>query len=233
MPDVVAWHSDIAKEFDGRYKSSRQFIERLEVWNAIIRAYTTPDSDVLDAGCGSGALSEVAAHHARKVLGFDASPEMIALAVSRRDKMGLDNLTVKVAKLGDASVLSNARFDLVLCSSVLEYIDDYWGAIDWLASALKPNGVLVFSMPNAASFYRTAERTIYRLTGRPAYYAYVRHVPYIVDIHAGLAARSMQTLDVKYYASVPVLSPLAEACGRPELACNLFAIACRTQMAAS
>lgn len=226
MRNEVAWYSNIASEFDVKYKSSRPFIERLAIWDEIIRTYAGPDADVLDAGCGSGVLSEVAARQTRTVLSFDASAEMVALTEARRLRQRLDNITVRVAELGDASVLSNARFDLILCSSVLEYVEDYWRAVDWLAAALKPTGVLVFSMPNAASPYRSFERVIYRLTGHPAYYAHVRHVPNVNDVRAGLAVRSMQTLDVKYYASVPIMAPIARVFGRPELACNLFAIAC-------
>jgi len=228
MPDAVAWHSQIAHKFNAKYRHSRQFRERLAIWEQLIRTYAGPDSDVLDAGCGSGVLSELAARCARAVLSFDASAEMVALAQMRRQSAGLDNLTVCIGEIGGTSSMPlDSRFDLILCSSVLEYIDDYWQAVDWLAAALKPAGVLIFSLPNGASLYRKVERVVYRLSGRPPYYAHVRHVPHVQLVCAGLAARSMRTLDVKYYASVPLISPVITACGRSDLAANLFAVVCR------
>ena len=98
---------------------------------------------VLDAGCGSGVFSEIAARTARSVLGFDASAEMIAIANARKARANLSNTTFAVAPLGDKTVLGGRAFDIILCSSVLEYVDDYWASFDWLAAALKPGDTVL------------------------------------------------------------------------------------------
>jgi 2-polyprenyl-3-methyl-5-hydroxy-6-metoxy-1,4-benzoquinol methylase len=229
MSDAVKWHSENARKFDLKYMSSRTFMERLAVWNSFINTYVKSDFEVLDAGCGSGVITALAARRAHRVFGFDGSPEMVALAEARRQKERLDNITLRVAALEDVLSLSSSRFDLILCSSVLEYVEDYWLAIERLSTVLVPGGILIFSMPNGASLYRKVEGAFYRLTGRPAYYAHVRHVPLVNQVCTGLLTRSMETLEVKYYASVPAFSTVAQAVGRSILADNLFAVVCRSK----
>jgi 2-polyprenyl-3-methyl-5-hydroxy-6-metoxy-1,4-benzoquinol methylase len=227
MVDAVAWHSRIAKEFDAAYARSPAFRERLAVWSGLIERYADPNGDVLDAGCGSGVLSCLAARGARSVLGFDASPEMVELAEARRQREGLANATFRVARLEDSDILAGRQFGLILCSSVLEYVNDYWHSVSWLATALAPTGVLVFSMPNGSSLYRRAERIAFRLTGRPVYYTHVRNVPRLGEVRAGLAARGLEVLALSYYAATPLLSSLARRANLQELADNLFVVACR------
>ena len=226
MTDAVAWHSSIAQDFDAKYSASPPFRERYGIWCALIERHVGPQSQVLDAGCGSGVFSAHAAKAASSVLGFDGSAEMIALAQARAARDGLGNCRFEVAALEDLNVLGGRSFDLILCSSVLEYVEDYWRAFDWLAGALQPGGTIVFSMPNGASLYRRAERLAFRLTGRPAYYAHVRNVPTFGEVKAGLARRGFEIRSCQYYAAAPLLSRVARALGRADLADNLFVIAC-------
>ena len=227
MIDAVSWHSKIAHDFDAKYVSTPAFLERLRVWDGMVERYTDSQADVLDAGCGSGVLSALAARRARTVLGFDASAEMVALAEARRCKARMDNTKFIVSSLEDATLLSGSSFDLIMCSSVLEYVEDYWRVFDWFAKSLKKSGVIIFSMPNGASFYRKTERLVFALTGRPPYYAHVRHVPSLNEVRTGLAARNFEVVEFHYYARAPVLSIVARAAGRADLADNLFAVVCR------
>lgn len=112
--DAIDWHGMIARDFDAKYAVSRHFTERLLVWEDMIRRYCRTDSDVLDAGCGSGILSEAAARRAKSVVAFDGSAEMVALAEIRRLQAGLDNMSVCVGSLGDSSLLADRRFDVIL-----------------------------------------------------------------------------------------------------------------------
>jgi 2-polyprenyl-6-hydroxyphenyl methylase/3-demethylubiquinone-9 3-methyltransferase len=225
--NAVSWHSQIAGDFDAKYASSPSFRERLTVWASLIENFAHAQARILDAGCGTGVLAFLAARRARSVIGFDASPEMIALAEAKKRNDGCDNVSFHIASLENLASLQQHRFDLILCSSVLEYIDDYWDAIDALAAHLAPGGVMIFSLPNGRSLYRRAERLIFHLTGRPAYYAYVRHVPTLASVREELSARSFELLESRFYAAAPILSHIARRLGYPELADNLFVVACR------
>ena len=224
--DAVSWHSENAADFDSKYVSSAAFRERQAVWTELINTFVHSEASLLDAGCGSGVFSVIAARRARTVLGIDPSPEMIALAEAKKRQAGLSNLEFEVAALEDANVLGNRLFDVILCSSVLEYVDDYWRSFDVLAAHLSPNGVVIFSLPNGASLYRRAEKLLFQLTGWPRYYAHVRHVPTLAAVREGLSARSFGLLDTRFYAGVPVLSHIARPLGYPEISDNLFVIVC-------
>lgn len=219
MTGAVDWHSEIAAEFDARYEVSPAFRERLDVWAALIDTYGGADSDVLDAGCGSGVMTSVAAHKVKSVLGVDASPQMIGLA-RQRCKL-LDNADFKVGMLGDRDVATDQTFDVVLCSSVLEYVDDLDGALGWLAAKLKPGGTLLVSMPNGASLYRKVERLAFKLTGRPRYYAHVRHTPMAVDFQSRLEDRGLTVCETRHYAGPAVLRKLLGS----HRGSNLFVVA--------
>jgi 2-polyprenyl-6-hydroxyphenyl methylase/3-demethylubiquinone-9 3-methyltransferase len=227
MKDAVAWHSRFAREFDEKYYHSPAFKERLAIWSEMIEQFVDPDANVLDAGCGSGVFSMLAAPEVRSVIGFDASPQMIALAEKRREQDRFTNVTFYVAALENLAAFSDRKFDLIMCSSVLEYVEDFWRAFEGLSEVLSDNGVLLFSVPNGVSFYRKAEHLAFRLTGWPAYYAHVRNVFSLSDVSKGLKTRAFEIVTARYYAAAPGLSAIARPMGRADLADTLFAVACR------
>jgi 2-polyprenyl-3-methyl-5-hydroxy-6-metoxy-1,4-benzoquinol methylase len=227
--DAVAWHSAIAQRFDAGYGQSAAFKERLTIWTGLIERFSHPQARVLDAGCGSGIFTIAAGRVARDVVGFDGSAEMIAIAEDRKRQSGLVNITLKVGRLGDPTLTQGEPFDLILCSSVLEYVPDYWRAFDELLAVLKPGGVFCFSMPNGRSLYRRAERVAFQATGRPAYYAHVVNVPQPSDVQDRLRERKLEVLATQFYGAAPLLSGVARRLGRQDLADNLFVIACQRQ----
>jgi 2-polyprenyl-3-methyl-5-hydroxy-6-metoxy-1,4-benzoquinol methylase len=97
---------------------------------------------VLDLGCGAGQL----AHHlatggAAEVVGVDLSEQMLALA---RAKWSHPRVTYCRGAVEHVA-FPPARFDLVVSSLVLHYVDDYAGLVSRIARWLAPGGVLVYS----------------------------------------------------------------------------------------
>jgi SAM-dependent methyltransferase len=223
--DAVAWHTEIAARFDSRYEKSASFKERLAVWRALITRYGGPQISVLDAGCGSGVFTVEAARRCRAVVGFDASPAMLDIAKRRTE--GESNVFLHQARLPDLEFLNGQTFDLIISSSVLEYLDDPWRAIDALNTHLAPGGVLLLSVPNGDSLHRKAEALAYRYTGRPRYYAHVQYVPKASDFQAGLVQRGFQIETLQYYGPAPVLSGLGRPLGLSQQTDTLFVLAAR------
>jgi SAM-dependent methyltransferase len=98
---------------------------------------------VLDLGCGAGQL----AHHlatldAAEVIGLDVSERMLALA---RERWAHPRVTYRREAV-EAATFPPARFDLVVSSLVLHYVDDYHGLLGRIARWLAPGGVLVYSI---------------------------------------------------------------------------------------
>src|SRR5690349_1131978 len=76
---------------------------------------------ILDAGCGSGPLSEALRAKGAVVTGFDGSPAMLELA---RRRLGAD-ADLHVADLGRPLPFADGAFDDVVMSLVLHYFRDW------------------------------------------------------------------------------------------------------------
>ena len=98
---------------------------------------------VLDAGCGDGRFT--AWLHGRfpgaKVTGLDSNDELLARARARHPELDL-----RVGEVG-SSALEGRRFDLIVCTDVLEHIADDRAALRWFADRLEPGGRLVLHVP--------------------------------------------------------------------------------------
>jgi SAM-dependent methyltransferase len=97
---------------------------------------------VLDLGCGAGQLAyHLASTGAAEVVGIDVSERMLALA---RTAWAHPRVTYSHAAV-EKVAFPPARFDLVVSSLVLHYVDDYAGLVLRIAEWLAPGGVLVYS----------------------------------------------------------------------------------------
>lgn len=98
--------------------------------------------EILDAGCGSGPLTEALRAKDAVVSGFDLSPAMVELA---RERLGED-ADVKVADLGAPLPYPDDKFDMVVASLALHYVEDWESALAELRRVLKPGGRLLVSI---------------------------------------------------------------------------------------
>ncbi|TLP94404.1 class I SAM-dependent methyltransferase [Nesterenkonia salmonea] len=103
---------------------------------------------VLDAGCGSGALTSALRDRGAAVSGFDLSPAMVALA---RERLG-DDADVDVADLGQPLPYGDHSFDVVVCSLALHYVKDWIQPLAELRRVLRPGGRLIVSVPHPAAY---------------------------------------------------------------------------------
>jgi 2-polyprenyl-3-methyl-5-hydroxy-6-metoxy-1,4-benzoquinol methylase len=91
---------------------------------------------VLDFGCGTGLLTEFLVGRVASIAGVDISPRMRDVFASKVRERGWENVTVHAD-------LPDGEFDLIVCSSVLGFLDDYTATVIQLAGLLAPGGVLV------------------------------------------------------------------------------------------
>jgi 2-polyprenyl-3-methyl-5-hydroxy-6-metoxy-1,4-benzoquinol methylase len=98
---------------------------------------------VLDLGCGAGQLAHhLAASGASEVIAVDLSERMLERA---RAEWAHPRVTYRREAI-ERLVFEPARFDLVVSSLALHYVEDYAGLIARIASWLAPGGVLVYSI---------------------------------------------------------------------------------------
>lgn len=98
-------------------------------------------SRVLDFGCGTGLLAVKLAASAREVVALDPSAPMIAKLQAKVDGLGLTHVHPIASTLERANIVG--PFDLIVCSSVCAFLDDYEGTVARLASMLCPGAAFV------------------------------------------------------------------------------------------
>jgi predicted TPR repeat methyltransferase len=100
--------------------------------------------DVLDAGCGTGLCGALVAPFARRLVGVDLSERMLAHA---KDKDVYT--TLMKAELTEYLRDNSESFDLIVSADTLVYFGDLKGVIVAFARALRPNGLLIFTIEHA------------------------------------------------------------------------------------
>jgi ubiquinone biosynthesis O-methyltransferase len=98
-------------------------------------------ADVLDAGCGDGALACALASRGAVVTGIDADPAMLAAARTRAQTTG-ERVTFLPGRI-EQLPLADARFDVVVAVTVLCFVADATAAVREMARVLRPGGRLV------------------------------------------------------------------------------------------
>lgn len=113
--------------------------------------HATPQTRVLDAGCGRGGVIELYWEEVEQAVGLDAD------LPSLREHRCLDQLVA-----GDVTQLPfpSACFDLILCGWVMEHLAEPDVAFGELGRVLEPGGHLVLLTPNAWSYVILVQRVI-------------------------------------------------------------------------
>ena len=188
--DAVTFHSGIADRFSSRYDESRAFRDRKDVWSEAIESVGSRKF-ALDLGCGAGQITELLQASTTRIVAIDGSAEMIKLC---RDRTG-GQAEYRCARLESLDLSEFADADLVVASSVLEYLDEPVDLVRRVADAVGPGAVCLATIQNRRSVYRFAERFAFRLVRRPGYLVHVRSRPRPADLAvAGFEIRSTRPL---------------------------------------
>ena len=104
----------------------------------------TQPLEVLDAGGGTGVMSQVMLNLNHKVTLSDISSEVLSLA---KGKLG-ENINLDVQNKAILSLSTNKQYDLVVCHAVLEWLQNPFEVISKLVDLVKPGGYLSLSFFN-------------------------------------------------------------------------------------
>ncbi len=112
-----------------------------------------PGDDVLDVGCGPGTISASLARlvDPGHVRGIDISSDVIDIARSTHEDLGLANLSFAV---DDVYALSSpdASFDVVFAHQVLQHLSDPIAALGEMRRVLRDEGILAVRDADFAAF---------------------------------------------------------------------------------
>lgn len=128
-----------------RYDDGRTAVIR-EVLRAVVTGLVAQTGrsrlDIVDAGGGTGGSAVPLAGQGHTVTVIDPSPDSLAAAQRRAAEMNVQLRAVQ-GDVGDlADVVGEQGADLVLCHSVLEYVDSPAAAMTTVASVLRPGGAV-------------------------------------------------------------------------------------------
>ena len=109
---------------------------------------------ILDVGCGTGRhLAAALTIDQAEIVGLDPKVEDLHQARQRLElhrRLGVCGRNVRCYLAGGGLgrlPFHNNAFDLIICSEVLEHLEDIPGAIRELARVLTPDGQLIISVP--------------------------------------------------------------------------------------
>jgi len=154
-----------------RYSHRLRINQLKELIKGISREPGTAHSPrALDAGCGSGVYSILLAEAGYKVLAINIDEEEINQSRTWAKEKGFSgNIEFRLEDLRTINSPESA-FDLIVCSEVLEHIDDSHNGAKELYRVLAKGGKAIISMPNMASllgcmqliFRKSGVRTLLR-----------------------------------------------------------------------
>jgi methionine biosynthesis protein MetW len=99
---------------------------------------------VLDVGCGTGSVAVIANRDRNNtVIGIEPDSQRADVARSR-------GLTVYTGFLDDAFLAAHEPFDVVMASDVLEHTASPAELLKLMTMAIKPDGIVLVSVPNIA-----------------------------------------------------------------------------------
>jgi len=150
------FHDNLQRNLEKYYQykgSSTRLFHRLRIdqLSRFHRKYKIKNFRILDVGCSAGGLSVPIASKNKEVVGID-----LDVPALKKFRSWVKNSNIKNTKIdkGIAEKLSysNNYFDLVVCSEVLEHVQNIEESVNEIYRVLKPKGLLFLSMPNKYGF---------------------------------------------------------------------------------
>jgi len=134
------WDKSAKRYAKSRIKDEATYQKKL----AITREYFTPESRVLEFGCGTGSTALLHAPYVKQIIATDISDTMIEIAEQKAADADINNVSFQQGTL-DSLNLEHESFDAVLGLNILHLLEDVDGTIKQVNQLLKPGGVFVSS----------------------------------------------------------------------------------------
>lgn len=138
-------HSRVREEFARQAESlsvAAAFTDAEVLENIRGAVAPTTAMTILDVGCGPGIVSAALAAHAREVVAFDITPEMLEKARQRCREAGVRNVRLALGR-AEQLPFADGSFDAVVTRLTLHHFPDPQRAVEEMVRAMRPGGRLV------------------------------------------------------------------------------------------
>ena len=207
-PDMDAFYEDFFTDNDDIVFNSgcdRRKVYKVRDLERVVRQHVGDNGTVLDVGCGVGDNLKSVYRENVKFKGLEYSANSLA----RAKRVLPSDVEVIQGSAVDMPFQSNSS-DLMMCIEVLEHIPDQYQALRDMHRVLKPDGVLVLSVPYRRWF--------------PSYYTYMGHIRHYTrgELQQLLAESGFSVIE--WLPNYPRWNRLANYC---YLLCRMLALVAR------
>ena len=153
--DVQTLFNRKAHSWRSKYRADGKLHSRIERFRARLEELVPRPAKILDLGCGTGDITAVLDARGFQMTGCDFAEEMIAVARRSHPQAPVEWVCLEP----DWTELPFAagRFDGIIASSVFEYLGNVPSVAAELSRVLRPEGLLLLTVPNPFNRVRKLE----------------------------------------------------------------------------
>jgi SAM-dependent methyltransferase len=169
-----------------------------------VKHHLSAESRILDIGCVTGGLLHTFKEQGHvNLTGLDPSASCIRAV----QKLGFQGI---VGSIYDLQEVRN-RYDMIICSHVLEHLLDPVEALKILKNHLNPDGVLYIEVPDAENYLNQYSGPYHNLDPQEHVNHFDQHSFYQALVHAELTPYELQASEIWFAEQVafPVLYSLS------------------------
>ena len=116
------------------------------ITHLILQSVPKAGGRALDVGCGTGRVSFALVDRGYEVTGVDIEERVINIAKQIAQSRARSH-RFHIADFSNPVLIQPDFYDLVVCSEVLEHVENYHPIIDNIYATLKPGGRLIITVP--------------------------------------------------------------------------------------
>lgn len=124
------------------------YLNLIQIINRHLNDSKNQRCSILDLGCGVGTISFYLANKGHEVMGLDISEKAIGVCKKTSKLLNLDNKT-KFIRADFQSRKIFKKFDLIICSEILEHLEDDKLALKKIKKLMNKSGLLIISVPSS------------------------------------------------------------------------------------
>jgi len=152
--EVKEYYDSLALTYDEKYENpAMNHMRRIE--SEVIEQYLNNVESIIDIGCGTGLYALILGKRGYRVLAMDISDEMIQLAASKAEPVGLDTKITFLQHDIEKKLGNEEKFDLAISMfGALNHVESLKKALQNIGDLLLPGGYLIFTIANDLSLHR-------------------------------------------------------------------------------